>query len=127
MHAQSHNADDDAVPRNSEHMQFEEGSAALERSKDELIREFRKLIDEGEALLTSTTSLSGEALAQARERFRARLTELKTRIDDLTAAGRDIGRRAVVAADGYVRENPWPAVGVATGLGFVIGALAIRR
>ncbi len=127
MHAQSHNADNDAIPRNSEHMRFEEGSAALERSKDELIREFRKLVDEGEALLTSTTSLSGEALALARERFRARLMEVKTRIDDLTVAGRDIGRRAVVAADGYVRENPWPAVGVAAGLGLVIGALTIRR
>jgi ElaB/YqjD/DUF883 family membrane-anchored ribosome-binding protein len=26
-----------------------------------------------------------------------------------------------------VRANPWPAVGMAAGLGFVIGALTLRR
>jgi ElaB/YqjD/DUF883 family membrane-anchored ribosome-binding protein len=106
---------------------FQEGGAALGRSKDELVQEFRNLISEGEALLKSTTSLSGEALAQAREKFRGKLAEATTRVDALSTAAKEGSRRAIVATDDYVRENPWPAAALAAGLGLVIGALAVRR
>ncbi len=55
-----------------------EGGAALARSKDELWQEFRNLVSAGDALLRSTTSLSGEALAQAREQFREKLATART-------------------------------------------------
>ncbi len=99
----------------------------LARSKEELMNDFRNLISAGEALLRSTASLSGEALAQAREQFRDRLTDAKTRIGEVSRAAVDRGRQAATATDDYVRANPWPAIGVAAGLGFVIGALLIRR
>ncbi len=40
---------------------------------------------------------------------------------------RSRGRDAAVAADDYVHDNPWAAIGVAAGVGFVIGALMARR
>ena len=106
---------------------FRDGSQALARSKDDLVNEFQKLISEGEALLKSTTSLSGEALAQAREKFRDTLKDAKTQVDALSEAARAGGRRAVGATEEYVRENPWPAIGMAAGVGFLIGALSFRR
>lgn len=115
----------DAVASDVAH--FEEGRAALDRSKDELAREFRKLIGEGEALLNASASLSGESLVLAREQFRVGLAEAKSSIDALSTTAQENGRRAAVAADEYVRANPWPVVGMAAGLGFVIGAMAIRR
>jgi ElaB/YqjD/DUF883 family membrane-anchored ribosome-binding protein len=30
-------------------------------------------------------------------------------------------------ADNYVRAEPWTSIGVAAGLGFVVGALLFRR
>jgi ElaB/YqjD/DUF883 family membrane-anchored ribosome-binding protein len=97
------------------------------RSKDELMNDFRNLISEGEALLRSTASLSGDAFAQAREQFRETLAQAKTRVSDTSRAAIDRGRRAASATDGYVRSNPWQAIGVAAALGFVIGALLVRR
>jgi ElaB/YqjD/DUF883 family membrane-anchored ribosome-binding protein len=36
-------------------------------------------------------------------------------------------RRLSQNADGYVRENPWVAIGVAAGVGVVVGLLLGRR
>jgi ElaB/YqjD/DUF883 family membrane-anchored ribosome-binding protein len=127
MHTNTRNAGNALDAAASAVSHFQEGGAALGRSKDELVQEFRNLISEGETLLKSTTSLSGEALAQAREKFRDKLADAKTRIDALSTAAQEGGRRAVVATEDYVRENPWPAVGIAAGVGFVIGALTLRR
>lgn len=85
------------------------------------------MIGDGDALLKASASLSGESLVQAREQFRVRLAEAKTSVDTLSTAAQESGRRAVVAANDNLREDPWPAVGMAAGLGFVIGAMAVRR
>lgn len=104
-----------------------DSARALARSKEELVGDFRELIREGEALLRSTASLSGEALGQARDRFRATLKDAKERVGDASFVAMDRGREALAATDGVVRANPWWAVGAAAGLGFVLGALLVRR
>ncbi len=104
-----------------------ESSRALAQSKDELMNDFRNLISEGEALLRSTAALSGEALAQAREQFRGSLVDAKARVGEASRVAMDRGRQAAAATEDYVRANPWPAIGIAVGLGFVIGALLVRR
>ena len=106
---------------------FRNGTAALARSKDDLLKDFQTLISEGEALMKSTTTLSGEALAQARDKFRDKLNDAKAQAAALTDAAQQKGRQAVVVTEDYVRANPWPAVGMAAGLGFVVVALSIRR
>ncbi len=97
------------------------------RSTDALMNDFRDLISEGEALLRSAASLSGDALAEAREQFRGALAEAKVRVGETSRAAIDRGRQAASATDGYVRSNPWQAIGIAAALGFVIGALLVRR
>ena len=104
-----------------------EGGAALARSKDELWQEFRNLVSAGDALLRSTTSLSGEALAQVREQFREKLATARSRLTDASRTALDKGRDAAVATDDYVRANPWPAVGVALVVGLLAGILVARR
>ena len=106
---------------------FRDGTAALARSKDDLLKDFQSLISEGESLLKSTTSLSGEALAQARNKFRDKLNDAKTQVATLSDAAQQKGRQAVGATEDYVRANPWPAVGMAVGVGFLVGALSTRR
>jgi ElaB/YqjD/DUF883 family membrane-anchored ribosome-binding protein len=127
MHIHSSTRGNTFDPVNAAPMKFHDGAEALARSKDDLVRDFQNLINEGEALLKSTTNLSGEALALARESFRAKLTDAKMQVDALSNAAHDGGRQALRAADDYVRTNPWPAVGVAAGLGLLVGAMTLRR
>jgi ElaB/YqjD/DUF883 family membrane-anchored ribosome-binding protein len=102
-------------------------AADLERSKDDLVNEFRNLVSAGDALLRSTTSVSGEALSQARDQFSAKLADAKDWLGDASRTALDKGRYAAGAADDYVRANPWPAIGIAVAAGVVAGALFARR
>jgi ElaB/YqjD/DUF883 family membrane-anchored ribosome-binding protein len=52
-------------------------------------------------------------------------------VKDRVSQARDVAvnraRTEVDAADLYVHENPWRAIGVAAGVGFLFGALVSRR
>jgi len=103
------------------------GGRARARSKDELMRDFRNLVSDGEALVRSTADLSGDALVEAREQFRGRLADAKARVGEASRIAVAKGRHAAEATDEYIHRNPWPVIGVAAGVGFVVGALLIRR
>src|SRR5512139_3408846 len=91
---------------------------ALERSKEALVKDFRTFIDDGEALLKSTSNLSGEALVQARTRLAASLADARVHLDDASRVARQKGRQVATATDRYVHAKPWPVVGLAAGVGF---------
>ena len=99
----------------------------IARSKEALMRDFRNLIRDGEALLRSTSNLSGDAFAEAREQFRVQLANARTRVSAASRVAAEKGRWAALVTDDYVRANPWPAVGVAAGAGFILGTLLARR
>jgi len=105
----------------------DDAADTLESTKDNLMSEFRNLIAEGESLLRATSNLSGEALANAREKFSSQLVTARAKCNDYAAAARARGREAAIIADDYVHDNPWAAIGVAAGVGFVVGALISRR
>jgi ElaB/YqjD/DUF883 family membrane-anchored ribosome-binding protein len=58
----------------------------------------------------------GETLEQGR----AALADMQAMLAERT-------RECARTADSYVRDNPWQAVGIAAGLGLVIGLLLRRR
>src|SRR5512144_1628544 len=101
--------------------------ADLAKTKDDLVNEFKTLISEGEELMRQTSNLSGDALSLARERFRARLADARSRMYDLSDVARVRGREAARLADDYVRESPWISIGAAAGVGFLVGVLLARR
>jgi len=96
-------------------------------SKDKLVQDFRAVVADAEELLKATASQAGEKVAVARERIQDSLHNAKVKL----AAAEDVivqrGKEAARATDDYVRENPWQAVGVAAGIGLVIGLLIGRR
>jgi len=104
-----------------------EAGAALQRSKDELVAEFRNLVSAGESLLRATTNLSGDALAQARDQFKDKLALARQQLSDASRVALKRGRYAANVTDDYVHANPWPAIGVAMLAGLLAGALIARR
>ena len=122
----THNTGDgvDAVASDFAHL--EEGGAALDQSKDELVREFRKLIGDGEALLKASASLSGESSCRRASTSATGSPEAKSSIDALSTAA----RRAAVAPPGDERLRARDSLARRRhrgGIGFVIGAMVSRR
>jgi len=98
-----------------------------EVSKEQLIADFNVVIADAEALLKATANQGGEKLAEVRAKAEESLRVVKARMLDAQEALVLKTKAAAKATDVYVHENPWNAVGVAAGLGLLIGFLIGRR
>jgi ElaB/YqjD/DUF883 family membrane-anchored ribosome-binding protein len=98
-----------------------------EVTREQLVHDFKVVIADAEALLKATAGQGGEALAAARARAEESLAVAKAKMADAQAALVIRTKATAKATDEYVHENPWKAIGVAAGVGVVIGLLIGRR
>ena len=92
-----------------------------------LIADYKVLVSDAEELIKATASQSTEKITEARTRMQQALLDLKPRLANAEAVLKDKAREAAHAADEYVHDNPWVAMGAAAGLGMVVGLLIGRR
>jgi ElaB/YqjD/DUF883 family membrane-anchored ribosome-binding protein len=96
-------------------------------SKDKLVADLKVVIADAEELLSATAHEAGERVAQLRERVQDNLRNARHTLggleDDLRLKARDACR----ATDHYVHEHPWTSIGVAAGVGLLLGLLISRR
>ena len=96
-------------------------------SKEKIVSDLKVLIGDTEELLKATAGQAGEKIAIARERIQAALAVYKDKLIDAEHALMERTKEAARATDEYVHEHPWQAVGVAAGIGFLLGLLVSRR
>jgi ElaB/YqjD/DUF883 family membrane-anchored ribosome-binding protein len=104
-----------------------EAAQQLASGKEKVSQGFRELIEGAEELLRSATSYSGEGAEAARAKFIAQVERIKTAASGFEGTASEKYRQVSESADGYVRENPWKAIGIAALSGVVLGALLSRR
>lgn len=96
-------------------------------SKDKLVQDFKLVIADAEELLRATASQAGEKVAAARERIQDRLHTAKIKLAEAEEAVLIRTREAAKATDQFVHDKPWYAVGIAAGVGLIVGMLIGRR
>src|SRR6188474_1784588 len=95
--------------------------------KDKLMADLKVVIADAEELLKMTAGQAGEKAAELRLRMQARLEQAKADLAHLQALAVDKARDAGKAADEFVHDHPWTVVGMAAGIGLVVGLLISRR
>lgn len=98
-----------------------------EVTTEQLITDFKTVVADAEALLKATANHGGEGLAEVRAKAEESIKAVKARIAEEQAALLVRTKEAAVATDVYVHENPWAAIGVAAGVGLVVGLLSNRQ
>jgi ElaB/YqjD/DUF883 family membrane-anchored ribosome-binding protein len=96
-------------------------------TKEKLAEDLKMVISDAEELLRATASQAGEKVASARHKVQDSLQRVKAELADVEDVLVDQGRQAARVADEYVRSNPWQSVGIAAGIGVIIGLLISRR
>lgn len=95
--------------------------------KDKLMTDLNLVIADAEELLKLTAGEAGDKAAEMRRRMQVRMEQAKSELahlqDAAVARAKDAGR----AADAYVHDSPWTAIGMAAGVGVVLGMLIARR
>ena len=81
------------------------------------------LAEDARALMAATADVAGEKVSEARKRLVAALDSAK----EIAGRVRDKAVEGAKAADGAMREHPYQAIGVAFGVGALLGYLVMRR
>ncbi len=102
------------------------GNASVE-SQEQLVSDIKSVISEAEEMLGATAEQAGEKIANLRARIQARLRDAKVRLAEAEDVLVDKTRAAARATDEYVHESPWTAVGIAAGVGLLVGLILGRR
>jgi ElaB/YqjD/DUF883 family membrane-anchored ribosome-binding protein len=92
-----------------------------------LIEDLQVVVRDAEALLQATAAQGGEKIEALRARAGESLQAARRRLAVAEKQVREEARQAAAAADDYVHANPWQAVGVAAGVGLLLGLLIGRR
>jgi len=95
-------------------------------SNEKLMHDMRAVVTDAEELLRATAGQAGEKVAAARERIQANIAVAKDKLMDAEHAVAEKTKQAAKVTDEYVHENPWKAVGIAAGVGLVVGMLISR-
>ncbi|MHB8948326.1 MAG: DUF883 family protein [Rhodoferax sp.] len=95
--------------------------------KDKLMGDLRTVISDAEEVLRMTASEAGESAADLRGRVQARMHQAKDELRHLQEAAVAKAKAAGHAADDFVHDNPWKSIGIAAGIGLVVGLLVSRR
>lgn len=95
--------------------------------REKLMSDLKLVIADAEELLKITAGEVGDKAADMRMRMQARMEQAKADLamvqDMAVGKARDAGK----AADLYVHEQPWTAVGIGVGVGLLLGLLISRR
>lgn len=99
----------------------------MERASDKLMQDLRAVMVDAEELLKATAGQTGERIEKVPARAEQSVSKARQRMQ---AAGQDLQAAAESAArevNDRVQENPWTAIGVAAGVGLVLGIMLGRK
>jgi ElaB/YqjD/DUF883 family membrane-anchored ribosome-binding protein len=88
----------------------------MDVTTDKLMKDLKAVVGNAEDLLKATADQGGEQIARIRARAEESVRVARARM-------KDVGGEL----DEQVRENPWTAVGIAAGIGLVLGILLARK
>jgi len=98
----------------------------LRSAQDALVAEFHTLVGDTEKLLKHTADIAGLETEELRARIDANLSRAREMLKDSEVSLREQGQAAVQTTETYVHAHPWQTIGIAAGVGFLLGLLARR-
>lgn len=96
-------------------------------STEKIFQDLQSVVHEAEALLKATAGQAGDKVDEVRSRAEKTIKQVRSRIEDVEEQAVRRVKDAASEAEDYVRDNPWQAIGVAAGVGLVLGLLLSRR
>lgn len=97
------------------------------QQKEKLISDIKTVMAELDELVRDSASDVGDELLELRGKLRSQVSAARETLSDLESRVADGARTAARIGDDYVREHTWTSIGIAAGVGVVIGLLLNRR
>ncbi|CAD6522430.1 DUF883 family protein [Paraburkholderia metrosideri] len=91
-----------------------------------IVEDLRVLLKDSEEMLRLAANVPGEGVGVLRDKLGTHVETLQSALGDAQQSAQRRYRAATVNTERYVRHNPWRAIGIAAGVGFVLGVLTVR-
>lgn len=99
----------------------------IQSTRDRLASQLRSLADDAEEMLKAASRSGNEQLSAVRDRLERGVSTAREELSSFQEAAFDRARQTAADTDEYVHEHPWNAIGVAAGVGLLLGVLLARR
>jgi ElaB/YqjD/DUF883 family membrane-anchored ribosome-binding protein len=96
-------------------------------ARERLAHSLQQMVDEADHLLKNAQRTGSDQFNAARDKFEVQLRHAKEELRRLEDAAVYNAKRAARATDHAVHEHPYAAMGMAAGVGLLIGMLITRR
>ncbi|MBN9095518.1 MULTISPECIES: DUF883 family protein [Pandoraea] len=96
-------------------------------NKEKFMTDIKTVLADAEDLLKQAANTTGERASELSDKALALLKQAKEKASDVQVVVVEKSKQAARATDDYVHDHPWQAVGIAAGIGVVIGLLLNRR
>jgi len=100
---------------------------AQEVTFDKLVEDMQVVVRDAEALLKATSAQTGEKLQEVRARVQETLGQARVRLSEIEGQAMQRAKKIAGSAAELWREIRWQAVGIAAGVGLLLGLLLSRR
>lgn len=95
--------------------------------KEKLVVDVKEVISDAEALLKLTAEDLSEKAKEARTKLSARLEQAKVQLSETQGAVREKAVAGAKETDRIIRSHPYESLGIAFGVGILLGVVLNRR
>ncbi|WP_376738380.1 DUF883 family protein [Pandoraea apista] len=99
----------------------------MHTNKEKFMTDIKSVLADAEDLLKQAANTTGERASELSDKALALLKQAKEKASDVQVVVVEKSKKAARATDDYVHDHPWQAVGIAAGIGVVIGLLLNRK
>lgn len=96
-------------------------------ARERVMADLRTLAGDAEALLRATADDASDKAKEARARVSAALEKAKSTYETLQTQSIESAKAAAHKADETIRTHPYESIGIAFGVGLLLGALLRRK
>jgi len=94
--------------------------------KQKIIEDIKVLLNDSEELVRLSASLPAEGVDALRTRLRDHVDAARNALETAQSSAQERYRASLDGTVQYTRDNPWQALGIAAGIGFLAGILVSR-
>ena len=94
--------------------------------KQKIIEDIKVLLNDSEELVRLSASLPAEGVDALRTRLRDHVDAARNALESAQSSAQERYRASLDGTVQYTRDNPWQALGIAAGIGFLVGVLVSR-
>jgi ElaB/YqjD/DUF883 family membrane-anchored ribosome-binding protein len=102
-------------------------TTSIDSSRQKLAGDFRNVVTDVEELLKATAGQTSGQVLSARDRVAESMKQMRIELENAEHAAIAKAKQAAAEVNHYAHENPWQAVGIAAGIGFLLGVVVTRR